>query len=501
MKIRQYTAPTLQEALIKIKLDLGPDAVILHQRKLKKGGFLGFFGKELVEVLAAVDNSPAPARPSRRRDPREDEEDFTPVPPPRRTPAPAPVSPAGGGIGPWDAPLPEGPNGPPRGADVGSGAGQRASPAVAADEAPLIASGNPLAALGAALAQQQAGAGGTAGAVTAQALVAPAIAAEVAEQVKSAVVGELSDKMQEAVARAVGTAVGEVAEKVAGAMADAMANKVEAAVSRIESAVPQKGSWTPAQQKIYDRLVKADLDPALARQVLVKLHAAGVVGEEASAEKLPEVVASFIKVAGAIQAPEPGTGPRVVILVGPTGVGKTTTIAKLAAGFRLAGRSLGLVTIDTYRIAAVEQLKTYGDIIGIPVEVVMTPGALRDAVARMKGQEIILVDTAGRSPSHKLHLGELRGFVEALPAREVHLVLSATATRANLMKAIDSFAQVGVDRLLITKIDEAATLGAVVSAAHASSRPLSYITHGQSVPDDLREAEALYLARAMLGEG
>ena len=231
----------------------------------------------------------------------------------------------------------------------------------------------------------------------------------------------------------------------------------------------------------------------------MKLHAAGVVGDELMAEGLPEVVGSFIKVAGAIQPPEPGTGPRVVILVGPTGVGKTTTIAKLAAGFRLAGRGLGLVTIDTYRIAAVEQLKVYGDIIGIPVEVVMTPGALREAVNKMKNQELILVDTAGRSPSHKLHLNELRGFVEAVPSREVHLVLSATATRANLMKAIESFAQVGVDRLLVTKIDEAATLGAVVSAAHAAAKPLSYVTHGQSVPDDLREADALTLAKAMLG--
>ncbi len=458
MKIRQYTAPTLQEALIKIKLDLGPDAVILHQRKLKKGGFLGFFGKELVEVLAAVDNTPPP------RKKREPEESDAPSAPGRRT---APLAPSAGnpaaaprgGIGPWDAPAPD-------------------------DDRPAIATGNPLAAIAeAALAQS----GGFPGA-------APAIAAQVAEQVKSAVLGELSDQVRDVVSRAVGTAVGEVADK----MADKMADKVEAAVSRLESAAPTKGSWSPAQQKVYDRLIKADLDAALARQALVKLHAAGATTEAQMGERLTDVLASFVKVTGPITPGAPGS-PAIVILVGPTGVGKTTTIAKLAATFRLGGRAVGLITIDTYRIAAVEQLKTYGDIIGIPVDVVQTPGALRDATAKMHDREIILIDTAGRSPSHKLHLNELRSFLEALPKREVHLVLSATATRANLLKAIESFAQVGVDRLVITKMDEAANLGAVVSAAQASSKPLSYVTYGQSVPDDLREADARYLAKAMLG--
>ncbi|MBM3266019.1 MAG: flagellar biosynthesis protein FlhF [Candidatus Sericytochromatia bacterium] len=450
MKIRQYTAPTVQEALIKIKLDLGPDAVILHQRKLRKGGFLGFFGKEVVEVLAAVDTTPPPRK---KREIEPEPEEFGPPPAPRRTPT-APLAPAGG-IGPWDAPAP--------------------------DERPAIATGNPLKAIAeAALAQS--------GSLPA---AAPAIAAQVAEQVKTAVLGELSDQVRDVVSRAVGTAVGEVADK--------LGDKVEAAVSRLESAAPAKGSWTPAQQKVYDQLVKADLDPALARQALVKLHAAGAAGETQMTERLPDVIAGFVKVAGPIAPGEAGTRPAIVILVGPTGVGKTTTIAKLAATFRLGGRAVGLITIDTYRIAAVEQLKTYGDIIGIPVEVVQTPGALRDATARLADREVILVDTAGRSPSHKLHLNELRSFLEALPRREVHLVLSATATRANLLRAIESFSQVGVDRLLITKTDEAATLGSVVSAVQASGKPLSYMTHGQSVPDDLREADAKALAAAMLG--
>jgi flagellar biosynthesis protein FlhF len=503
MKIRQYTAPTLQEALIKIKLDLGPDAVILHQRKLKKGGFLGFFGKELVEVLAAVDNSPSGAKRKARETSAltEDTEEYLPAGP-KHTGSRAAGS-AGyqaaakgahaGGIGPWDAPVPD------------------------ADDVPAIATGNPLAAIHAAMAQQAASAGqaavaqvpksqtagepgtgrhrGSSEGASADSEVLPAFG-PAAEQLKTAVLDELSEQVREVVSRAVGSAVGEVAEQVAERMAD----KVEAAVSRLETAAPTKGSWTPVQQKVYDRLLKADLDPTLARQVLVKLHAAGANSEEQMTERLTDVVASFVKVAGPIKPAKGGEPPQVVILVGPTGVGKTTTIAKLAATARLAGRAVGLITIDTYRIAAVEQLKVYGDIIGIPVDVVMTPGALREAIGKMKDREIILVDTAGRSPSHKLHLNELRSFLEAVPDREVHLVLSATTTRANLVKAIESFSTAGLDRLLITKVDEAATLGAVVSAAHTSAKPLSYVTHGQSVPDDLRDADARYLAKAMLGE-
>ncbi len=159
---------------------------------------------------------------------------------------------------------------------------------------------------------------------------------------------------------------------------------------------------------------------------------------------------------------------------------------------------MGLVTIDTYRIAAVEQLKVYADIIGIPVEVVMTPGNLKEALARLEDRDLVLIDTAGRSPSHKLHLNELKTFLDVVPDREVHLVLAATATRANLMKAVSSFAHVGIDRLLFTKIDEAATLGSVVSAAYASTCPISYLTVGQSVPDDLKEADSLDLARTAL---
>lgn len=448
MKIRQYTAPTMQEALLKIKLDLGPEAVILHQRTLKKGGFLGFFGKDVVEVLAAVDTSPGERRRKRDGDPREAPPQASIEEPPAR---PALAS---GGIGPWDAPPPQ--------------TREAVVPAAPAATAPAA----------------------TAPAATAQseASSTSATVAQVAEDVKAAVLEQLlSNHVREAVSQAVETAVGDVAQKV------------EEVVSRLETALPSKGAWTPAQHRVYDLLLKKDLDAALARQILAKLHGQGAHTEGEMADRLPEAIASLLSVSGPIEPPSEGKGPKVVALVGPTGVGKTTTIAKLAATFRLThNKGVGLITIDTYRIAAVEQLKVYADIIGIPVEVVMTPGNLKEALARLGDRDLVLIDTAGRSPSHKLHLNELKTFLDAVPEREVHLVLAATATRANLLKAIQSFSHVGVDRLVFTKIDEAATLGSVVSAAHASSAPISYLTVGQSVPDDLKQADPLDLARTVL---
>ena len=134
------------------------------------------------------------------------------------------------------------------------------------------------------------------------------------------------------------------------------------------------------------------------------------------------------QVTGPIQV-SAGEG-RVVALVGPTGVGKTTTIAKLAANFRLReNRKVGLITVDTYRIAAVEQLRTYADIIDLPMEVVRTPREMREAVARMRSLDLVLMDTAGRSPRDEVNIQELKSILaEAKPA-EVHLVLSASAGR------------------------------------------------------------------------
>lgn len=194
-----------------------------------------------------------------------------------------------------------------------------------------------------------------------------------------------------------------------------------------------------------------------------------------------------------------GSGRRVVALVGPTGVGKTTTIAKLAALYKLRDRmKVGLVTADTYRIAAVEQLRTYANIIGLPLRVALTPAQMVAEVAALNDCDVVLVDTAGRSQHDQTRLDELRAMVDAAEPSETHLVLSAAASENVQRRIVDSFGTLNPDRVIFTKLDEAVQLGPVVNTAVRAGRPLSYITLGQEVPDDIAPAEPRRVARMVM---
>ncbi len=211
-----------------------------------------------------------------------------------------------------------------------------------------------------------------------------------------------------------------------------------------------------------------------------------------------EAVEQCIPVAPPIQ-PVAGTR-RVVALVGPTGVGKTTTVAKLAANFKLAhGVRVGLITVDTYRIAAVEQLKTYAEIIDLPLAVVNDPAEMPRALDELGAVDLVFIDTAGPQPARR---GQDPRAGRVPAARhgpdEVHLVLSAVAGQRSLRAAVERFAMVQVDRLILTKLDEADSLGGVLAVLGLSSRPVSYLTTGQAVPDDIEPADRKRLARLIL---
>jgi flagellar biosynthesis protein FlhF len=214
--------------------------------------------------------------------------------------------------------------------------------------------------------------------------------------------------------------------------------------------------------------------------------------------RLAHLVAAEISVGGPIGLT--AGRRRLVALVGPTGVGKTTTIAKLAANFQLREkRRVGLITVDTYRIAAVEQLRTYADIIDLPMEIVATPREMHQALARMADLDLILMDTAGRSPRDEVKIQELKSMLAQAAPDEVHLVLSSVASSNSLSKMAAQFAAVGTTALVLTKLDEAASLGNLLPLVRGSRLPLSYLTHGQNVPDDIAPAEQGRLVRMILG--
>ena len=184
-------------------------------------------------------------------------------------------------------------------------------------------------------------------------------------------------------------------------------------------------------------------------------------------------------------------GVRLVALLGTTGVGKTTTLAKIAAKFVLEnGVNAALITADTYRISAVDQLKTYSDILGLPLEIVYNPAELNAAIERHKHKELILIDTAGRSQKNEYQMRELEEFLNVNPRIEKHLVISATTKLTDAREIMNKFSVVNPERLILTKIDETGSLGMVVNLLRNQKLALSYITTGQSVPDDIEPATA-----------
>lgn len=259
------------------------------------------------------------------------------------------------------------------------------------------------------------------------------------------------------------------------------------------------GAIPPAGQDLYAQMTTSGLQPELAQKVVSE--ALDAAGPDPTAEAL--TAAARTALADLIGRGQPVTAGRrqVIALVGPTGVGKTTTLAKLAARFALGeGRRVALVTADTYRIAAVEQLRTYGDIIGIPVDVIFTAQELRQALARHRECDLVLIDTAGRSHKNAMQMSELRSLLEAAQPDETHLVLSLTTNFTDAVTIMERFGMTNYNRLLLTKLDETSHPGQIVNFAHAAGRPLSYVANGQSVPDDLEAADADKLAGLILEE-
>ena len=262
------------------------------------------------------------------------------------------------------------------------------------------------------------------------------------------------------------------------------------------------GDWPDELFHLFTDLLDVDLSEELARQLVERVHndpsAAGLADPRMLKARVAGLIEDDIRVAGPIRV-TPGRC-RLAALVGPTGVGKTTTIAKLAANFRLKEkRRVGLITVDTYRIAAVEQLRTYADIIDLPMHVVSTPREMRETVERMSHLDLILLDTAGRSHRDEIRLQELKVFLAEAGADEVHLVLSGVAAARTLEQTAKQFAAIGATSLLLTKLDEANGLGNVLPVLRSSKLPLSYLTDGQNVPDDIEIADARQLARLILG--
>lgn len=253
----------------------------------------------------------------------------------------------------------------------------------------------------------------------------------------------------------------------------------------------------------YRRMLENQVAEEIAYQVLDTLRrqltSEQLQDESVVRAELQQVVEAYLPATSGIEIKTKGTA-RVVAFIGPTGVGKTTTIAKLAANFKLRAHCrVGLITIDTYRIAAVDQLRTYAQILDVPLQVVLTPSDLKDAVRSMKDRDVILIDTAGRSQNDPVRIQELKSFLDAAAPDEVHLVLSSAANEKNILQAVEKFSEIRVDKVVFTKLDEAVGFGVILNVLKHIDKALSYITMGQDVPDDIATGNRSELASLIVG--
>ena len=488
--MKTFTAKSMPEVLALVKQAYGSNGVILHTRSYKKGGVLGLGARQVVEVTAADGRKLAQkyqrkAEPTARQRSLESHAPLASVLAPTRQPPPAhhESHPTAGDLirktyaaaradlgAPVQAPQPVAP--PQSGVASYESSRQLVSqpaPAAHVPRMPVtpIAPPKPV--------------------TPAQVAAAPTVVMQTPSP-DSQIADELSAMKQMMVKMM-------------------RQQKAATAPTRGKAEVPCTPELPDPLVTHYLRLIEQEVAEELAEEIVTKVSKVLTQAEFADPAKVRRAVhdeiARRLPVEGGTGRLEPTNDgrPRTIALIGPTGVGKTTTIAKLAATFKLKqGKKVGLITMDTYRIAAVEQLRTYAGIIGLPLKVVNTAEQLTAALEGYKHLDAVLIDTAGRSQKASDKLCELKQVLAAAAPHEVHLVLSSTVSQKVLLQTIDKFAAVDADRIIFTKLDEAVTGGVLLNVARRVGKKVSYITTGQEVPHEIEPGDSDRLASLVMGE-
>lgn len=366
MIIKKYVVNNMNEALTRIRYELGRDAVIISQRKLKKSGFLGLFGSKKIEVTAAVENYSKNNNSRNEEKEKQADDDYK----------------------------------------------------------------------------------------------------DSLENLKKLLNTEMTVKKQEEKK--------EVVEKKISEQ-DSLKSEMQEMKALLNKVIK---NTTLDEEKQKDELLTLMTELDMDTEFYSDLK--GIIGEENVIEKLKALINDNIEICS-----DELKGN--VVLIGPTGVGKTTTIAKLAGRLSLIEKKkVGLITVDTYRIGAVEQLRTYAEIMNIKFKVVNTTKEMESAITELSDCDVVLIDTTGRSSKNKMQLSELRTFVDRAKADSISIVISATTKNKDIKTILDGYSDLNYDNVIITKLDETTTYGSLFNIMNRAQKPLRYITIGQNVPDDIK---------------
>ena len=255
---------------------------------------------------------------------------------------------------------------------------------------------------------------------------------------------------------------------------------------------------------LHDTMLQNEVDEKYANEIINEIeliNKPNIPFDYALANIYQKMILKFGKPSGI--EPAANGGIKLVFFIGPTGVGKTTTIAKIASKFRVdEKKKVALLTADTYRIAAAEQLRTYANILEVPFRVIYTVEEINKALEDFKGYDYIMIDTAGHSHQNSTQKDNMRSIIHSVDdivEKEVHLVLSATTKYRDLISIADSYKEMADYKLIFTKLDETTTLGNLLNLRLYTGASLSYVTYGQNVPDDIEDFNPQKTVKRLLG--